>query len=52
MSTLFTWLLLFALDGGADAGVVLSAEDLEVVQNLELLQELDHAADLELLQEL
>ena len=31
---------------------VLSAEDQEVVDNLELLQELDSAADLELLEEL
>ena len=56
MSTLLAWALLMALDGGTatpDAGVrALSAEDREVVDNLELLQELDSAADLELLQEL
>ena len=56
MSTLLTWALLLALDGGTStpaAGVrALSAEDREVVDNLELLQELDSASDLELLQEL
>lgn len=56
MSTVLAWTLLLALDGGTallDAGVrMLSAEDREVVDNLELLQEFDSAADLELLQEL
>lgn len=45
-------LLLLALDGGVDAGVPMSREDQEVVENLELLQQLDAAADLELLQDL
>lgn len=51
------WLL--ALDGGValkpDASVekkALSAEDLEVVKNLELLENMDSSSDLELLQEL
>ncbi|MFO0600502.1 MAG: hypothetical protein U0228_34665 [Myxococcaceae bacterium] len=49
--------VLLAFDGGTvallDAGVrALTAEDQEVVDNLELLQNLDSAADLELLQEL
>lgn len=55
MSSLLVWVLFFALDGGTplDAGkVTLSAEDQEVVDNLELLQNLDSAADLDLLQEL
>lgn len=57
MSTVLSWAVLFALDGGLgaalDAGAKwLSAEDQEVVDNLELLQELDSAADLELLREL
>lgn len=56
MSTVLTLLLLLALDGGTalvDAGMDwLSPEDREVVENLELLQDLDSAADLELLQEL
>ncbi len=50
------WVLLLALDGGltlTDAGLsMLSAEDQEIVDNLELLQHLDDAADLELMQEL
>lgn len=54
--SLLGFVLLWALDGGVpllDAGVAfLTAEDQEVVDNLELLQELDSAADLELLQEL
>ncbi|MCU0700144.1 MAG: hypothetical protein MUC96_26850 [Myxococcaceae bacterium] len=49
-----------AIDGGTsatmDAAVptdrALSAEDLEVVKNLELLENLDSTADLELLEEL
>lgn len=53
------WLL--ALDGGVslkpDASApaekkALSAEDLEVVKNLELLENMDSSSDLELLQEL
>lgn len=47
--------LLMAFDAGAllDAGVrLLSAEDQEVVDNLELLENLDSAADFELLNEL
>ena len=51
MSTLLAWALLLALDGGVvDAGV--PSADQEVIDNLELLQNLDSAADLELLQEL
>ena len=51
MSSLLAWVLLLALDGGVvDAGV--ASEDQEVIDNLELLQNLDSAADLELLQEL
>ena len=53
MSTMLAWALLFALDGGVDAGVRWpTPEDQEVIDNLELLQNLDSAADLELLQEL
>jgi hypothetical protein len=55
VNTLLAWVLVAALDGGSvlDAGVkLLSPEDLEVVDNLELLQNLDGAGDLELLQEL
>ncbi|MDP1822651.1 MAG: hypothetical protein Q8L48_05400 [Archangium sp.] len=50
MTTVLAWALLLALDGGSDAGM--SHEDQEVIDNLELLQNLDSAADLELLQEL
>jgi hypothetical protein len=49
MNTVLTGLLMFALDGGT---VQLSPEDREVIENLELLQDLDSAADLELLEEL
>ncbi len=56
MSLVLGWVLALALDGGAvllDAGrAFLSAEDAEVAQNLELLQALESADDLELLQEL
>lgn len=56
MSGVLAWVLVLALDGGVavlDAGLAyLSSEDQEVVDNLELLQELDSAADLELMQEL
>ena len=56
-------LLLFALDGGAltvppakpptpAAASKLSAEDLEVVKNLELLEHLSETSDFELLQDL
>lgn len=45
------WVVLFALDGGT-ALVQLSPEDREVIENLELLQDLDSAADLALLEEL
>ncbi|MDP3155832.1 MAG: hypothetical protein Q8N23_24385 [Archangium sp.] len=48
MSSVLGWVLVFALDGG----VQLTAEDREVIENLELLQDLDSAADLELLEEL
>lgn len=49
MRSVLTCFLFFALDGGA---VVLSPEDREVIENLELLQDFDSAADLELLEEL
>jgi len=55
VSTVLAYVLVLALDAGAlvDAGLAwLSPEDLEVVDNLELLQNLDNASDLELLQEL
>lgn len=54
MSSVIGWLVVLALDAGVvDAGARwLSAEDQEVVENLELLQELESAADLELLNEL
>ncbi len=53
MTAVLTAFLLFAFDGGVDAGVApLSPEDKEVIENLELLQNLDSAADLELLEEL
>lgn len=55
MTGVLAWVVLLALDGGVavlDAGLALSSEDQEVVDNLELLQELDSAADLELMQEL
>jgi hypothetical protein len=52
MSTLLAWALLLALDGGVPDAGVRPAEDQEVIDNLELLQNLDSAADLELLQEL
>ena len=48
MSLVLGWMVMFALDGG----VRLTAEDREVIENLELLQNLDSAADLELLEEL
>ena len=41
--------LMFALDGGT---IELTPEDREVIENLELLQNLDSAADLELLEEI
>lgn len=55
-----TLVVLAALDGGVSASAdastktasALSAEDLEVVKNLELLENLDAASELELLQEL
>jgi hypothetical protein len=57
----FFWLMI-APDGGTgrDASVVAakvepkrpSAEDLEVISNLELLENLDESADLEMMQEL
>ena len=50
MNLVMAWVVLLALDGGADAGV--RPEDQEVIDNLELLQNLESAADLELLQEL
>jgi hypothetical protein len=57
----FFWLLILPDGGtGTDASVVAakvepkkpSAEDLEVISNLELLENLDESADLELMQEL
>jgi hypothetical protein len=51
--TVLTLMLLLAFDGGVDSGSrLLTAEDQEVVDNLELLQNLDSASDLELLEEL
>ncbi len=50
MNLVLAWAVLLALDGGVDAGV--PPEDQEVIDNLELLQNFDSAADLELLQEL
>lgn len=56
MSALLSWVLLAALDGGLSPPPPppkeLSAEDQEVVKNLELLEDLDAAGDLDLLQEL
>jgi hypothetical protein len=55
MSALLAWALLLALDGGVARPApqpALSAEDEEVVQNLELLEDLEAAGDLDLLQEL
>ena len=49
MSSVLTLFLMFALDGGT---IELTPEDREVVENLELLQNLDSAADLELLEEI
>lgn len=48
MNIVLGWMLVFALDGG----VPLTAEDREVIENLELLQDLDSAVDLELFEEL
>ena len=50
-----TWLLLFALDAGVllDAGArVVTAEDQEVIDELELLQNFDSVQDLELFESL
>jgi len=54
VSVVLLWALLAALDGGAPPRVVAppSAEDAEVVNNLELLEHLDESTDLELLHEL
>ena len=53
MSTLLALLWLAANDGGAaPIKPPLSPEDQEVLQNLELLESLDEAKDLELLEEL
>ncbi len=41
-----------ALDGGVPDGPRVRPEDVEVVNNLELLENLESSADLELLQEL
>ena len=55
MTWLLAWAVVFAADGG-DGGHTsaqrLSVEDQEVVENLSLLQELEGAQDLDLLQEL
>jgi hypothetical protein len=48
--TVLTLMLLLAFDGGVDSGSRLLTA--EVVDNLELLQNLDSASDLELLEEL
>lgn len=52
MSKLLVCALMLALDGGAPPPRQLSDEDKELIENLELLQDLDQATDLELLQEL
>ncbi|MCC6337048.1 MAG: hypothetical protein IT380_24025 [Myxococcales bacterium] len=48
------WAVLVALDGGAPAPPPppVKAVDQEVIENLELLENLDGAADLDLLEEL
>lgn len=55
MPALLAWALLVALDGGVpvpDAGRPAAAEDDEVIRELELLEQLDGLADLELLETL
>jgi hypothetical protein len=57
MPALLAWALLIALDGGVpvrDAGVAAPAadDDDEVIRELELLEQLDGLADLELLETL
>lgn len=49
---MMTVMLLFALDGGLDAGAAPPPNDAEVIRELELLQNLESLGDLELLQEL
>jgi hypothetical protein len=46
------WAVMLSLDGGTDVPAALSADDVEVVENLDLLQELESVADFELLKEL
>lgn len=50
MTACLTALLLFAMDGGVDAGV--APNDAEVIQELELLENLEQLGDLELLRDL
>lgn len=52
MNELLLLTTLRALDGGTRAPAPLSPEDEELVKDLELLENLDGAGDLELLQEL
>lgn len=52
MTGCLTAMLLFAMDGGVDAGVAPRPNDAEVIQELELLQNLESLGDLELLREL
>ena len=55
MNVSLAWAALAALDGGSarpDASVPQDEADREVIENLELLQNLDSAGDLELLREL
>jgi hypothetical protein len=63
VSTLLALVWLAAVDGGmavapppppppSKARAALSAEDAEILQNLELLEHMDEAKDLEMLQEL
>lgn len=58
MNVLFVWSALASLDGGVrdsrpDAATArLSDEDQEIIDNLELLQNMDSANDLELLRDL
>ncbi|MGV3625975.1 MAG: hypothetical protein ACO1OB_34515 [Archangium sp.] len=49
---MMTVMLLFALDGGVDAGVAPQPNDAEVIRELELLQDLESLSDFELLKEL
>ena len=52
MSTLLVLVWLAAVDGGVPVPPKLSAEDAELLKNLELLETFDEAKDLEMLEEL